>query len=192
MWGLSAVTDEFPSQRTSTAEDVSIWWRHHFKGRVWLLLCWYNILYWNGKMLFLNYIQILPKVYIKICLFLFFVCTAFFELFPHVFSDGFCCDKKPHIAQMVLMLYSIKFNLVSIYVYRWLELWKTQTKWKNSKRNWYGKRIYLCVLCVCCVCVEREREGEGEGEGGWRFERGRDRGKGERELKRRERIYIYI
>ena len=27
--GNSPVTDEFPSQRTSNAENVSIWWRHH-------------------------------------------------------------------------------------------------------------------------------------------------------------------
>ena len=27
--GNSPVTDEFPTQRASNAEDVSIWWRHH-------------------------------------------------------------------------------------------------------------------------------------------------------------------
>ena len=27
--GNSSVTDEFPAQRTSDAENVSIWWRHH-------------------------------------------------------------------------------------------------------------------------------------------------------------------
>ena len=28
----SAVTDEFPAQRASNAENVSIWWRHHDLG----------------------------------------------------------------------------------------------------------------------------------------------------------------
>ena len=27
--GISTVTDEFPAQRASNAENVSIWWRHH-------------------------------------------------------------------------------------------------------------------------------------------------------------------
>ena len=26
---VSLVTDEFPAQRASDAENVSIWWRHH-------------------------------------------------------------------------------------------------------------------------------------------------------------------
>ena len=30
--GNSPVTGEFPSQRASNAENVSIWWRHHVKG----------------------------------------------------------------------------------------------------------------------------------------------------------------
>ena len=29
--GNSPLTDEFPAQRASTAENVSIWWRHHVK-----------------------------------------------------------------------------------------------------------------------------------------------------------------
>ena len=29
--GNSAVTGEFPAQRASSAENVSIWWRHHGK-----------------------------------------------------------------------------------------------------------------------------------------------------------------
>ena len=28
--GNSPVTGEFPSQRASNVENVSIWWRHHF------------------------------------------------------------------------------------------------------------------------------------------------------------------
>ena len=31
--GNSLVTGEFPAQRASNAENVSIWWRHHIKGR---------------------------------------------------------------------------------------------------------------------------------------------------------------
>ena len=30
--GNSPVTDEFPAQRASNAENVSIWWRHHAYG----------------------------------------------------------------------------------------------------------------------------------------------------------------
>ena len=30
--GNSPVTGEFPAQRTSNAENVSIWWRHHVDG----------------------------------------------------------------------------------------------------------------------------------------------------------------
>ena len=29
LWGNSPVTGEFPAQRASNAENVSIWWRHH-------------------------------------------------------------------------------------------------------------------------------------------------------------------
>ena len=32
--GNSAVTGEFPAQMASTAEDVSIWWRHHERYRI--------------------------------------------------------------------------------------------------------------------------------------------------------------
>ena len=37
--GNSPVTGEFPAQRASNAENVSIWWRHHVYGRCWLLHC---------------------------------------------------------------------------------------------------------------------------------------------------------
>ena len=33
--GNSPVTSEFPAQRTSNAENVSIWWRHHVYFAVW-------------------------------------------------------------------------------------------------------------------------------------------------------------
>ena len=29
-WGNSPVTGEFPAQSASNAENVSIWWRHHY------------------------------------------------------------------------------------------------------------------------------------------------------------------
>ena len=46
--GNSPVTDKFPSQRASNAENVSIWWRHHFqKGSSAKTLL--------GKELFLHY-----------------------------------------------------------------------------------------------------------------------------------------
>ena len=32
--GNSPVTDEFPAQMTSDAENVSIWWRHHMSSRL--------------------------------------------------------------------------------------------------------------------------------------------------------------
>ena len=48
--GNSPVTGEFPAQRASDAENVSIWWRHHvqkgawfgygYQGRIQLLLKW--------------------------------------------------------------------------------------------------------------------------------------------------------
>ena len=38
--GNSPVTDEFPEQKASNTENVSIWWRHHIT-RV-LLIWWYN------------------------------------------------------------------------------------------------------------------------------------------------------
>ena len=42
--GNSPVTDEFPAQRASDAENVSIWWRHH--GAKWIPNWWsvYNLL----------------------------------------------------------------------------------------------------------------------------------------------------
>ena len=33
--GNSLVTGEFPAQRASDAENVSIWWRHHDRVRIW-------------------------------------------------------------------------------------------------------------------------------------------------------------
>ena len=39
--GNSPVTGEFPAQRASNTENVSIWWRHHIT-RV-LLIWWYNL-----------------------------------------------------------------------------------------------------------------------------------------------------
>ena len=43
----SPVTDEFPAQRASNAEKVSIWWRHHVvlsthTRRTWVLNFWYS------------------------------------------------------------------------------------------------------------------------------------------------------
>ena len=32
--GNSPVTGEFPAQRASNAENISIWWRHHVNGRI--------------------------------------------------------------------------------------------------------------------------------------------------------------
>ena len=37
--GNSPVTGEFPAQRASYAENVSIWWRHHVYNLLW---CWQN------------------------------------------------------------------------------------------------------------------------------------------------------
>ena len=37
LWGEESVTGEFPAQRASNAENVSIWWRHHGSG------------HWNGE-----------------------------------------------------------------------------------------------------------------------------------------------
>ena len=37
--GNSTVTGEFPAQRASNTENVSIWWRHHVSGRMSALLC---------------------------------------------------------------------------------------------------------------------------------------------------------
>ena len=40
----SPVTDEFPSQRASNAENVPIWWRHHvrqwFGTHLWTIISW--------------------------------------------------------------------------------------------------------------------------------------------------------
>ena len=54
-WSLWGVTGEFPAQRASNAENVSIWWRHHgyivsailfpFYGVCLQLICFFNILY---------------------------------------------------------------------------------------------------------------------------------------------------
>ena len=35
-WGNSPVTSEFPAQRVSNAENVSIWWRHHDGDYGWI------------------------------------------------------------------------------------------------------------------------------------------------------------
>ena len=43
--GNSPVTDEFPAQRASNAENVSIWWRHHDIVRLWLHFLFVSLLY---------------------------------------------------------------------------------------------------------------------------------------------------
>ena len=43
--GNSPVTGEFPAQRASNAENVSIWWRHHENDRIimrWIVARWYS------------------------------------------------------------------------------------------------------------------------------------------------------
>ena len=50
--GNSPVTDEFPAQMTSNAENVSIWWRHHEK-----------ILPQQNKALFWKQMPTIQKVY---------------------------------------------------------------------------------------------------------------------------------
>ena len=47
--GISPVTGEFPAQRTSNAENVSIWWRHH--------VIQYDWVKWNR----INLSEIRPK-----------------------------------------------------------------------------------------------------------------------------------
>ena len=37
--GNSPVTDEFPAQKASNAENVSIWWRHHVLTRLYSIHC---------------------------------------------------------------------------------------------------------------------------------------------------------
>ena len=37
---ISPVTGEFPAQRASNAENVSIWWRHHETTRLWDNVDW--------------------------------------------------------------------------------------------------------------------------------------------------------
>ena len=44
--GNSPATDEFPAQRTSNAENVSIWWRHHDQVKDHLSCLW-NIVVWD-------------------------------------------------------------------------------------------------------------------------------------------------
>ena len=43
--GNSPVTDEFPAQKASNAENVSIWWRHHSNTAIWF----YDAQYILGK-----------------------------------------------------------------------------------------------------------------------------------------------
>ena len=38
--GNSPVTGEFPAQKASNAENVSIWWRHHVKGKCRVVSHW--------------------------------------------------------------------------------------------------------------------------------------------------------
>ena len=43
--GNSLMTDEFPAQRASNAETVSIWWRHH--DQEWEMLTYYDVSFKN-------------------------------------------------------------------------------------------------------------------------------------------------
>ena len=47
--GNTPVTGEFPAQRASNAENVSIWWHHDIVFRQYTCTCTYPvILYWNN------------------------------------------------------------------------------------------------------------------------------------------------
>ena len=48
--GNSPVTGEFPAQRASDAENVSIWWRHHVFTKLYITdkLCFFSDGFWSG------------------------------------------------------------------------------------------------------------------------------------------------
>ena len=48
LWaGNSLVTGEFPAQRASNTENVSIWWRHHAQGTQVLSYWWGSANFWD-------------------------------------------------------------------------------------------------------------------------------------------------
>ena len=57
--GNSPVTGEFPAQRASNAENVTIWWRHHARhNKVWTVWIWEDGLYMcNINNICLNHYQ---------------------------------------------------------------------------------------------------------------------------------------
>ena len=57
LWaGNSPVTGEFPAQRASNAENVSIWWRHH----VWIPECKCSFMFWFQWWLSIKMLEIWP------------------------------------------------------------------------------------------------------------------------------------
>ena len=70
--GNSPVTDEFPAQRASNTENVSIWWRHHGVTRCWLDFCnsglWYTCKYFHSHTSYESNLKYLAIVYIDILL----------------------------------------------------------------------------------------------------------------------------
>ena len=65
--GNSPVTAEFPAQRASNAEKVSIWWRHLDKGQLWttVLILWSKCIGFRSPIKCISCIKHLPKLYIS-------------------------------------------------------------------------------------------------------------------------------
>ena len=95
--GNSPVTGEFPSQRASNAENVSIWWRHHvYCVLSCMMLVWgHSICVWNHKRYSLP--SCLPDGWAA-CMhacFIFYVCEYFGE---KAIITRLCCTSSSHIA----------------------------------------------------------------------------------------------
>ena len=57
VWGISPVPGEFPVQRATNAENISIWWRRHVFWQKYVVCVRYIFQYWS--MLFLSKIHVI-------------------------------------------------------------------------------------------------------------------------------------
>ena len=138
LWGNSPVTSDFPAQRASDAENVSIWWRHH---DMYLytrqLLCITSV--YNPCMIFLD--QCSSKEITRNSL---YHATKYIELYhvttwwPGLQPTGVCCK---HVKQYINLpvVYLCFYYVMCLSCAASCAACHTPCKWSfKSLKVWYG------------------------------------------------------
>ena len=138
--GKSSVTREFPSQRVSNAENVSIWWRHHVSGR--LYDCWSL-----GK-------KQIPKhkniIFYKNCKQLLNMGRGLFEhviywstsaAIGHERLDGYACNIADIELNWKPLTYALNNECIFNFNYIKYSSWKVRVQWTDR-----GPVTHICVI----------------------------------------------